>query len=136
MLELLIVLAVFGILATIGAVMLLHYRDTVALKQAAAQVATDLEHARSLARRSSLDQAFSAVDGAHTYTITSQASAPMTRTYTLPSGVTFVQGRDISFTAPYGTTSAVPKGLELQNRGGEMDVNVLGIGGKVVVRAP
>lgn len=130
LLELLIVLAVFGILAAIGVVALLHYRDTVALKQAAAQVATDLEHARSLARRTSVSQEFSAADGAHTYTISGQ-------TYTLPPGVTFAEGQEhISFTAPYGTTSASPKSLELQNRGGKIHVNVLGIGGKVVVCAP
>ncbi len=134
LIEVLVTLAVLAILLGLSATGLSQYRKRLALNQAATQLATDLNRARSQARRTSTRQAVSAPNGATRYTI---ASPGRTVVRGLPGGVRFYRGATVTFYPPYGNTDATPKQFVLEGVGGErVFVNVVGIGGKaVVVRA-
>lgn len=157
LLELLIVLAVLGILLGVGFVSLRSYQQSLIIREAAAQVATELLNIRQQARRQSLDFCFQAISipgnayrvgrraGTGASTSCGDLSLPAR---TLPAGVRFidavggltVDGRTtvtVTFHAPYGTPSAPNRGVHLEGPGGRrLDVNMVGVTGKVVVRAP
>jgi prepilin-type N-terminal cleavage/methylation domain-containing protein len=129
--EIVVTLAVLGILLGIGGINWIRYQRVAAVREAAALLATDLVALRSQARRVSQDQVFSIKAGAKTYT---KGATKVT----LPNGVTVskVVNGDIRFEAPYGTVQR-SSGFTLKGfENIELQVNVIGVGGKVVVRAP
>lgn len=150
LLELLIVLAVLGVLLGVGFVSLRSYQQSLIIREAAAQVATELVTIRQQARRQSLDFCFQAISipgnayrvgrraGTGASTSCGDLSLPAR---TLPPGVRFIDAvgglTTVTFHAPYGTPSASNRGFHLEGPGGRrLDVNMVGVTGKVVVRAP
>lgn len=138
LLEFLIVLAVLGILLGVGFVSLNAYRQSLVIREAATQVATELLSIRQQARRQSLNFSFEASAGSNTYKVgrTNQLASK-----SLPSGVVFHSvpsgGGSITFLAPYGTVSAPNRTFTLRGPGNRMlSVHIVGSTGKVVVRAP
>jgi len=134
LIEVLVALAVLAVLLALSTTGLSQYRKRLALNQAATQLATDLNRARSQARRTSARQTVSAPNGGTSYTV-SGPGRPVVKN--LPGGVRFLRGGTVTFYPPYGNTDATPKQFVLEGAGGErVFVNVIGIGGKaVVVRA-
>ncbi|WP_342770219.1 prepilin-type N-terminal cleavage/methylation domain-containing protein, partial [Meiothermus luteus] len=137
LLELVVVVAVLGVLLGVGFVSLQSYRQNLAIREAALQVATELMNIRQQARRLSLDHVFEARQGGSTYQV-GPAGALMERS--LPAGVVFQRvpaGGRVTFYAPYGRVSAANSTYELQGPGARvLQVNIVGSTGKVVVRAP
>lgn len=137
LLELVVVVAVLGVLLGVGFVALQAYRQNLVVREAALQVATELVGIRQQARRFSRDHAFVAAAGGPTYRV-GPVGALVERS--LPAGVVFqrVPGNGgVTFYAPYGRVSAVNSTYELRGPGGRvLQVNIVGSTGKVVVRAP
>lgn len=141
LLELLIVLAVLGLLLGVGLVSLGAYRQSLVVREAATQVATELQGIRQQARRQSLNFSFQAVEGGNTYKAgrtTELASLP---SRSLPPGVVFQRvpagGGGVTFLAPYGVVDAANRTFTLRGPGNRvLNVHVVGSTGKVVVRAP
>ncbi|MBF6592862.1 MAG: prepilin-type N-terminal cleavage/methylation domain-containing protein [Thermaceae bacterium] len=149
LLEILGVLLVVGILSAIGIINFLSYQRILVLRQAATQVATDLNRIRTEARRTSQSWILWA-DSANSYIYGPQSSTPSStnsgivvgqgRAATLPTGtqLAFKNNNWISFTAPYGlNASAATQSITLSRTDSspkQIGVNVIGIIGKVVVR--
>jgi type IV pilus assembly protein PilA len=132
LLEILLVVAVMGILVGAGAMSFLRYQRVLVVREAAAQLSTDLLALRTQSRRVSQNRSFSATVNTRNYTSNGVGK-------TLPVGVTFTQvPTTVTFTAPYGLVSGTTSvGFVLQGLGGHsMQVSVVGASGKVVVRAP
>lgn len=134
LIEALLVLAVLGIILAIGTPNYLRWRASTAVKQAAAQLAQDLDKQRSEARRINQDRQLSFSVDANTYTANGV-------TKSLPSGVALQSASDTSlrFLAPHGTTTT-DKALRSYTlswtNNGEIQrtVRVVGITGKVIVQ--
>lgn len=133
--ELLITLAVLGSLVAVASVSLISFQHQVALQQAATQFATDLTLARSKARRSSINWEVS-VMGPTQYRL--RDNSTRSTVLSLPAGVQFASSSfgSIVFEAPYGLVSSAPVETLLEGKGGRrLMVNIVGLGGKVVIRA-
>ncbi|RDI95150.1 prepilin-type N-terminal cleavage/methylation domain-containing protein [Meiothermus sp. QL-1] len=140
LLELLVVLAVLGILLGVGFVSLRAYRESLVLREAATQVATELMNIRQQARRQSANFTFQAAQGGSTYRVGQTSRLATLPPRSLPAGVVFQavpQGGSVTFYAPYGLVSAANSTYALKGPGGRvLQVNIVGSTGKVVVRAP
>ncbi|MGK0618506.1 pilus assembly FimT family protein [Meiothermus cerbereus] len=141
LLELLIVLAVLGILLGVGFVSLRSYQESLALREAATQVATELLSIRQQARRQSLDFSFQASANSPAYKVGRSSDLASLADKSLPQGVVFQSvpsgGGRVTFTAPYGVVSAPNRTFRLRGPGNRMlEVHIVGSTGKVVVRAP
>lgn len=141
LLELLIALAVLGILLGVGLVSLSAYRQSLVVRQAATQVATELQSIRQQARRQSLNFSFQAVEGGNTYKAGRTAELASLSSRSLPPGVVFQRvpsgGGILTFLAPYGVVDAANRTFTLRGPGNRvLNVHVVGSTGKVVVRAP
>ncbi|WP_337867791.1 prepilin-type N-terminal cleavage/methylation domain-containing protein [Meiothermus sp.] len=138
--EFLIVLVVLGILLGVGFVSLRSYQQSLVIREAAAQVATELQTIRQQARRQSLNFAFEATPGGDTYRVGREDSLATLPFKTLPDNVRFagtVGGSTVTFRAPYGDVLVSDQGFLLEGPGGRrLNVYVVGRTGKVVVRAP
>jgi Tfp pilus assembly protein FimT len=133
--ELLITLAVLGSLVAVASVSLISFQHQVTLQQAATQFATDLTLARSKARRSSVNWEV-AIINRNQYRLGD--SSTRSSLFSLPAGVRFDAASlgSIVFEAPYGLVSSAPVETLLEGKGGRrLRVNIVGLGGKVVVRA-
>ncbi|GIW33609.1 Tfp pilus assembly protein FimT/FimU [Meiothermus sp.] len=139
--EFLIVLAVLGILLGVGFVSLRSYQESLAIREAATQVATELLNIRQQARRQSVNFSFQADANSSTYGVGPSSSLPQLPQKTLPQGVTFQsvpagEGR-VTFLAPYGIVDVANRTYVLQGPGNRiLNVHIVGSTGKVVVRAP
>lgn len=134
--ELLITLAVLGSLVAVATVSLLSYQQSVALQQAATQFSTDLTLARSKARRSSVDWS---VEFPSPTQYRLRDSGGRSTVFSLPGGIKFNPKPfgTIVFKAPYGLVESAPVETLLEGKGGrQLMVNIVGLGGKVVIRAP
>lgn len=128
LLELLVVLAVLGVLLALATPSYLRWRDASLLRQAQTLVAAELDRARSEAKRTNSPRSV-------TWTATSFAGRPLEGGVTIaspPQTVTYVQ--------PYGTLQAVGGTLpayEITLRRGTRSapVRVVGVFGKAVVKA-
>ncbi|WP_240738481.1 prepilin-type N-terminal cleavage/methylation domain-containing protein [Deinococcus fonticola] len=133
--EILVVIAIIGILAGIFGWNLLSSIRRADLREAQAAVATELARARSKSQRSSADQVV-------TWTGTTLTTGTMT--ITVPNGAriaTAAPTTNYTYTAPYGeflAPTGQPTGLmlELIDRSGQYHTAVLAMGvtGKVVRR--
>jgi type IV pilus assembly protein PilA len=110
--EMLIVLAVLGILMGIGTPSYFRWRASTAVRQAAVQLAQDIDGQRSEARRS--NSATTVVVSSNSYSLGAVSKS-------VPAQVTLQadSSSPISFEPPYGTTSTV---------------RVVGVTGKVIVQ--
>ncbi|AFZ67479.1 pilus assembly FimT family protein [Deinococcus peraridilitoris] len=104
--ELLIVLAVVGILLALGVPNYLRWRASVSVMQGAQQLAHELGRQRGEVRRLGERRAVSVAAGAHP---SFRAGDPsFWRIYDLPAGVEVVSAttKTLYFVPPYGTTDA------------------------------
>ncbi|KIQ55112.1 pilus assembly FimT family protein [Meiothermus taiwanensis] len=141
LLELLIGLAVLGILLGVGFVSLSAYRQSLVIREAATQVATELQRIRQQARRQSLNFSFQAAEGGNTYKVGPTRELALQAGKPLPPGVIFQHvpagGGRVTFLAPYGVVDAANRTFTLRGPGNRvLNVHVVGSTGKVVVRAP
>jgi len=141
LLELLIVLAVLGILLGVGFVSLRSYQESLAIREAATQVATELLSIRQQARRQSVNFTFQATASSSTYKAGRTSDLASLADKALPRGVVFQSvpsgGGSITFIAPYGIVSAPNRTFRLRGPGNRvLEVHIVGSTGKVVVRAP
>lgn len=145
LLELLIVLGMLAILLSIGVSGYVNYRRSLLIREATTQFATDLAYWRSQARKTSSSYQFVVTPNTSTYQIgeydksspSGFKGTPLTKN--LPSGAIFSQVKDsrFQFFAPYGVTSAANNSIEIQTPGNRrLQVNLVGLTAKVVVRAP
>jgi type II secretory pathway pseudopilin PulG len=139
--EFLIVLAVLGILLGVGFVSLRSYQQSLIIREAATQVATELLNIRQQARRQSLDFSFQTSAGSNTYRVGRTSDLSSLTSKSLPPGVVFQSvptgGGSITFLAPYGIVNAANRTFALQGPGNRvLNVHIVGSTGKVVVRAP
>lgn len=134
LLEILVVLAVIGILAGIFGVNYAQSIRRANLNEAAVNVAATLSRARSLAQRSSTDQAVS-------WTATTLTAG--TQSLTLPNGarIATAAASGYAYTAPYGEFTLPGGGvgglrLELVDASGQYHtaVDAVGVTGKVIRR--
>lgn len=134
LLELLIVIAVLGILATIGYVSILRYVQKSQLIDAQQRLVQALNKARDTARRRSLDQTISWTGSAGNYLLT-VAGQPVT----LSNGVKITKVPTVSggksefnYLAPHGRISAPDLEFTLQGNGSFTGyVRLVGVTGKV-----
>ncbi|WP_297854643.1 type II secretion system protein [Meiothermus sp.] len=139
--EFLIVLAVLGILLGVGFVSLRSYQQSLAIREAATQVATELLNIRQQARRQSVNFSFQAGANSNTYKVGRTSDLASLPSKSLPPGVIFQSvptGGVVRFDAPYGiVNSGANSSYVLRGPGSRvLSVNVVGRTGKVVVRAP
>lgn len=139
--EFLIVVAVLGILLGVGFVSLRSYQQSLAIREAATQVATELLNIRQQARRQSVNFSFQASANSNTYRVGRTSELASLPSKSLPPGVVFQSvppGGTVRFDAPYGiVTSGANGSYVLRGPGNRvLNVNVVGRTGKVVVRAP
>lgn len=139
LLEILVVLAIVGILAGIFGVNYVQSIRRANLNEAAVNVAATLTRARSLAQRSSTDQAVS-------WTATTLTAG--TQSLTIPNGarIATAAATGYTYTAPYGElVTPIPPGgtepvgglrLELVDGSGRWKtaVDAVGVTGKVIRR--
>lgn len=139
--EFLIVLAVLGILLGVGFVSLRSYQQSLIIREAATQVATELLNIRQQARRQSLNFSFQASAGGSTYKVGRTSELALLTSKPLPAGVVFQSvpsgEGSITFMAPYGIVNAANRTFTLRGPGNRvLNVHIVGSTGKVVVRAP
>ena len=132
LIELLIVLAILAVMLAIAAASLRPFMQRSKLAEAASQVATDLQRARSFAQRENVAAHWTLVDS-QSYRLTLDTQ---TLDYQLPTGLTFTSpaaGTTITYTAPYGElAAAVPTKITLEGYGYVTEVRVVGVTGKVI----
>lgn len=140
--EFLIVLAVLGILLGVGFVSLRSYQQSLIIREAATQVATELQGIRQQARRQSVNFSFQASANGNTYRAGRTSDMASLTSKSLPPGVVFQSvpsgGGIVRFEAPYGiVTSGANGSYVLRGPGNRvLNINIVGRTGKVVVRAP
>ena len=138
--EIIIALAVLGILLAVGSVSLINYQRTLQMRQGIATIVADLNRARSQSRKSSQDWQLILTRNQGSYQI--QRSGQPSQTVMLPSGVRIgdigATPLAIQYSAPYGLRPLGSSSLSIpilgpNNRSGR--INIVGIMGKVVVVA-
>lgn len=131
LLEILVVLAIIGILTGALGWFAIQNIRRANLHEAAIAVYVELARARSLAQRQSVNQAVS-------WTATTLSTGPGPRTVTLPNGARFAtpSATGNTYTAPYGELS--PDGFRLElvdaSNSYRTAVDAVGVTGKVVRR--
>ncbi|GMA15943.1 type II secretion system protein [Deinococcus metallilatus] len=141
LLELLVVLAIIGILAGIFGISLIRSIRNAELREAATQVATDLRRARSQAQRGSADVVLvlPGSGGGTTYMVD-------TVTKTLPNNVKVIckttcgsgTTTNVTYQAPYGELGAGATGSAYTIRSpmsgiSDLEVRIVGVTGKVIL---
>ncbi|PTA67854.1 pilus assembly FimT family protein [Deinococcus arcticus] len=136
LLELLVVMAILGILAGVLGFNLLGSYRTTQLREAASQLTGDLRQARSDALKGGQDIRLDVALNTPAYTVTRGTG---TQTRTLPGGVVVAAAtgsNHVSYEAPGGTTDGNGVVWTLRHPGGrETKVKVVGITGKVMIDA-
>ncbi|GGM17995.1 pilus assembly FimT family protein [Deinococcus aerophilus] len=143
LLEILVVLAIIGILMGIFSVNLIKSIRTAELREAATQVATDLRWARSQAQRGSTDivLVLPGSAGNTTYKVD-------TVTKTLPNNVRVIckttcgsgTTTNVTYQAPYGELGAGATGSVYTLRSpvsgiNDLEIRIVGVTGKVILTA-
>lgn len=139
LLELLVVIAVIGILAGIGFSVLSGARARAVVRDTAQQITADLNRARSSAQRSNQDASLVLAGDGKSYALT---LAGADTTFTLPSGLT-VQSVNTdpaettaTYTAPYGELSGSTGRLwKVSSAAATVYVKTVGVTGKANVYA-
>ncbi len=159
LIEVLIVIAIIGILAAIGIVNLSRWRATSAVMEGAQQFAQAVSKTRTEAKRTNACRQISLAaytDSNTQYQVkeysgaecsTATGTVPPTRTYTMPPGTRLVRTNStgavsttavlISFRPPYGTTDSSPDNFEVRwtaNTDIRRTLRITSIFGKVVIK--
>lgn len=132
--ELLIVCAIIGILGAVSMGTFRNSYNRAKLGEASAQIAADLQRARSAAQRYNQGAVFKvAGTNATSYTLTINNGAPSTRT--LPTGTRIASATTITYSPPFGEVDAVASSIQVDfpNRGVKPRlIKVIGVTGKVL----
>lgn len=155
LLEILIVLAVLGILMGIFGLSYLRSIRAAEVREGANQMAADLRSARASAQRRSQNASLTWADGTAALTTYSVLipSAPAAQARTLPRGVTFrcVTGggcpaasagvRTLTYNAPYGEMTTTINGIRFLVESQTpnipaIEVRVVGVTGRVMLVRP
>lgn len=128
--ELLVVLALLGLLLGLGGLWWQGFREEMRLREAASQFALDLQRARAEARRQSQDWRVEVGSGGQ-YRLGPATATLSSRT--LPHGATFGSGGVVVFQAPYGLLDVPNRSFSIALGNRQIQVNVVGLTGKVVV---
>lgn len=128
--ELLVVLALLGLLLGLGGLWWQGFREETRLREAASQFALDLQRARAEARRQSRDWRVEVGSGGQ-YRLGPTTGTLSSRT--LPHGATFGSGGAVVFQAPYGLLDVPNRSFSIALGNRQIRVNVVGLTGKVVV---
>lgn len=135
LLELLIVLAVVGVLAALGLSSFVNAQRNAQLSEAAAQFATDLQRARSTAQRYNQDASLVLVlDDPSSYILTLDGP-PTTRRLPHGAQVQLVRGNsNITYSAPYGEVDAADRSFAVSSPRTDKvrAVRIIGVTGKVI----
>ena len=135
--ELLIVCAIIGILGAGAATTFTSATRRARVGEASAQLAADLQRARSSAQKLNLDSSLKIEStSATSYTLTIGAQDPITRTLPPNTQVTVKTAPlTLTYKAPFGEMSASESVLTVYTEGVKTrDVRVLGVTGKVYLR--
>ncbi|NTY01699.1 Tfp pilus assembly protein FimT/FimU [Deinococcus sp. JMULE3] len=136
LLELLLVIAILGIIAGIFGWSLLGSLRATQLRDAAAQLGADLRAARSATLKSGQSTTVTTTPSSGSYTVTRGAD---TRTLTLPGSVqvSAQTAPSVQYRAPGGTTdgAGVIWTLRHPGNGKLMQVRIIGLTGKVILNA-
>ncbi|MVN85391.1 type II secretion system protein GspH [Deinococcus sp. HMF7620] len=136
LLELLVVMAILGILAGVLGLNLLSSYRASQLREAASQLSGDLRQARSDTLKTGQSVGINITLNSTAYTVTRGAGA---QTRTLPSGVVVAEKvgeTEVTYQAPTGTIGGNGVVWTLRHPGGrQIKVKVVGITGKVMIDA-
>ena len=134
--ELLIVIAIIGIIGAVGTPTLIQARDRARVGEVSAQLEADLDRARSSSRRNNQDArlVWNANNKGYSVVIGGK-----TLERTIPVGVSVnlsgISGNTVTYTAPYGELSGALNPTFTVQRTGKADVReqvkALGVTGKV-----
>lgn len=144
--EILIVIAVVGVIAGVGSLSYVNWRNNSVVSDAVRQITQDIERARSDAKRLNATRRFFASTGT-SYQIRDGNDAVL-NTRILPQGAQIAQvtqdtssqtSISLSFAAPYGTQSTAAAWYDIvvrsvSNTNLTRTVRVIGPLGKVIVR--
>ena len=137
LLELLIVCAIIGILGAVATTTFTNATRRAHVNEASAQLAADLQRARSSAQRYNQNSSLKiATTSATSYTLTIGAQDPITRTLPPNTQVTVKTAPlTLTYTAPFGEMDISNPILTVRTDGAKSrDVRVLGVTGKVYLR--
>jgi prepilin-type N-terminal cleavage/methylation domain-containing protein len=132
LLELLMVIAIIGIISAAGLMLFQRLAAQTRLSEATQTLVQALNRARSEARRTSTDQTV-------TWTINTKSLMVNTKTISLPYDTTLIQpaSSSLTYSAPFGRMSGDDLEFRLQGAPGlESTVRVIGTTGKVVRVVP
>lgn len=133
LIEVLIVIAILGVLLSMGFLGMQRYLNTIRLSEARMLLAQELSQARTDARKKSADQTISWTVGSGSFSIGGQ-------TVTLPNNVTLIQvngtnSTSVTFTGPFGRLQGDNVEFIIQSpQGKQASVRLLGVTGKVMQR--
>ncbi len=149
--ELLVVVAIVGIMAALGVSALFRQRDVAVLREAQTQVGNALTRARALARRLNYDYQVTFVNSTQLKVEPSDPAAPVTlqeENFKLPAQTTMVftsskptglETTGVKYFAPFGRTdsknfniviNSVANGVSV----GNTSISVIGVTGQVIKR--
>jgi prepilin-type N-terminal cleavage/methylation domain-containing protein len=146
LLEMLVVIAVVGVVATLGVTTFLGFRQTTEIQQAQSQLAQDLERVRQLARRYSVTYRFEtpSTTSYQAYALkadgTKDSTVPELALRVLPNSATFsyTPSANAKYTGPFGrvntTTSALCYAVRIASSGKFAEITLLGVTGRVTPR--
>lgn len=137
LLELLIVCAIIGILGAVTATTFVSATRRARVGEASAQLAADLQRARSSAQRFNQNSSLRIASASATsYTLTIGTQTPVTRTLPPNTRVSVKSAPlTLTYTAPFGETDISSPILTVSTEGAKSrDVRVLGVTGKVYLR--
>jgi type IV pilus assembly protein PilA len=149
LLEMLVIIAIIGVLAAIGTMTFGDYRTRVRVTEAQKQFTVAVERTRNLARRFGQNYRLTVqnVTGRGSYSIvpysadwaTEVTDIPSFKNQLLPDGFTFsnTTALNVEFIGPLARSSATSAciGIQLANSDLSAIVNLVGVTGKVVSRA-
>ena len=130
LIEMLVVLAILGILMGIATPNYFRWRASTAVKQAAVQLAQDINRQRSEARRS--NSAKEVIVGSTSYSLDG-VSQSLPNTISLQAD----NSTPVRFEPPYGTTTSALRSFTVSwasNPAISRTVRVVGVTGKVIVQ--
>ncbi len=143
--EMLVVIAVIGILTAIGFVSLDNYRAILRIREAQTQFSQDLEKTRQLSRRLSVNLTVKVNTTTNIYEMyalksdgTKDTSLPSIGPFSLPVGTQFssAPSLDPTFRGPFGRVQAISPcyAVKISNRAPYAEITLLGVTGIVVSR--
>ncbi len=144
LIEMLIVLAIIGIISSVAIINFIRESRVSALRQVAVQLQSDLENARSSSIRFNQDASINIINASsYSFTVPTDqlvGSVRQTRTVTrnlAPFGVTYTGGDDVTYQSPFGQrNSAVPlTPFVFSIQGITYRVKVIGVTGKAILSA-